>query len=74
MEGGGGRTYNIYYIIHYMTLYNVYSKVKERGGGRTFYLVRTGHTDRQTHRSTYRGGAHLKKEEKNIILVKRKNE
>ena len=61
---GGGRTYNIYYIIHYMTLYNVYSKVMERGG-RTLYLVPTGQTDTQTHtqthRSTYRGGAHLKK-------------
>ena len=39
------------------------------GGGRKFYLVRTGQTDRQTdrqthtqtHRSTYRGGAHLKR-------------
>ena len=48
---GGGRTYNIYYIIHYMTLYNVYFKVKERGGDGNF--ISYGQTDRQTHRHTH---------------------
>ena len=48
---GGGRTYNIYYIINYMTLYNVYFKVKESGGG-TDILSRTDRTDRQTDRHT----------------------
>ena len=48
------------------------------GGGRKFYLVRTGQTDRQTdrqthtqtHRSTYRGGAHLKMRQEKDQLSK----
>ena len=52
IEGmGGGRTYNIYYIIHYMTLYNVYFKVKERGGDGNF--IRDGRTHTHTDTQKY---------------------
>ena len=51
---GGGRTYNIYYIIHYMTLYNVYSKVMERGDGHYISYGQDRQTDRQTDRHTHR--------------------
>ena len=43
----------------------MYTLKLRKGGGRTFCLVRTGHTHKQTHRSTYRGGAHLKMSEEN---------